>query len=51
MTCHDLLATATSHPPLAHHVPLRDATVVARLKAAGAIVLRKTNLTGSTAFV
>lgn len=38
------LRTTSSHPPLANHVPKRDATVVARLKAAGAIVLGKTNL-------
>ena len=38
------LKTTSSHPPLANHIPSRDATVVARLKAAGAIVLGKTNL-------
>lgn len=38
------LRTTSSHPPLANHVPSRDATVVARLKAAGAILLGKTNL-------
>lgn len=38
------LKTTSSHPSLANHVPSRDATVVARLKAAGAIVLGKTNL-------
>lgn len=38
------LRTTSSHPPLANHVPMRDATVVARLKAAGAIVIGKTNL-------
>ena len=38
------LKTTSSHLPLANHIPVRDATVVARLKAAGAIVLGKTNL-------
>lgn len=38
------LRTTSSYPPLANHVPSRDATVVARLKAAGAIVVGKTNL-------
>ncbi|WP_375803800.1 amidase [Azonexus sp.] len=38
------LKTTSSHPPLANYIPARDATVVARLKAAGAIVLGKTNL-------
>ncbi len=38
------LRTTSSHPPLSNHVPAKDATVVARLKAAGAIVLGKTNL-------
>ncbi len=38
------LRTTSSHPPLASHVPARDATTVARLKAAGGIVLGKTNL-------
>lgn len=38
------LKTTSSYPPLANHVPSRDATVVARLRAAGAIVLGKTNL-------
>ena len=38
------LRTTAGHPPLASYVPERDATVVARLRAAGAIVLGKTNL-------
>ncbi len=48
-TCKDTLATAglrttASHPPLADYVPSTDATVVARMKNAGAILLGKTNL-------
>ena len=38
------LRTTSSHRPLAGYVPERDATVVARLRAAGAIVLGKTNM-------
>lgn len=38
------LRTTASHPPLAHYVPATDATVVARLKAAGAVLVGKTNL-------
>ncbi|MDR1967894.1 MAG: amidase [Burkholderiaceae bacterium] len=38
------LRTTSSHPPLTNHIPSRDATIVARLKSAGAIVLGKTNL-------
>ena len=38
------IKTTSSHPPLANYTPSRDATVVARLKAAGAIILGKTNL-------
>lgn len=38
------LRTTSSHPPLRNHVPAVDATIVARLKAAGAIVLGKSNL-------
>ncbi|MCB9760767.1 MAG: amidase [Alphaproteobacteria bacterium] len=38
------LRTTAGHPPLRDHTPTRDATVVARLRAAGAIVLGKTNL-------
>ena len=39
-----LLTTSGGTPELMAHVPARDATVVARLKAAGAIVFGKTNL-------
>ncbi len=38
------IKTTSSHPPLANYIPSRDASVVARLKAAGAIILGKTNL-------
>src|SRR4051812_18730606 len=38
------LRTTGGFPPLANHVPRRDATAVARLKAAGAILLGKTNV-------
>ena len=38
------LRTTSSFPPLADYIPARDATVVARLKAAGAILLGKSNL-------
>jgi len=38
------LRTTASHKPLAHHVPGRDATVVARVRAAGAVILGKTNM-------
>ncbi|MBS1161244.1 MAG: amidase [Proteobacteria bacterium] len=38
------LRTTSSFPPLADHIPSRDATVVARLKAAGAVLLGKSNL-------
>lgn len=38
------LRTTSSHPPLRDYVPASDATVVARLRAAGAIVLGKSNL-------
>ena len=38
------MRTTSSHKPLAGYVPQRDATVVARLRAAGAIVLGKTNM-------
>ena len=49
ITIEDLHATAGmrstfgGYPPFADHVPAADATVVARLKAAGAIVVGKTN--------
>ncbi len=39
-----LLTTSGGTPELMAHVPSRDATVVARLKAAGAVVFGKTNL-------
>ena len=38
------LRTTAGHPPLAGHVPQTDSTVAARLKAAGAILLGKTNV-------
>ena len=38
------LRTTSSHPPLADYVPVEDATVVARMRHAGAIILGKTNL-------
>jgi amidase len=38
------IRTTSGYPPLADYIPAEDATVVARLKAAGAIVLGKTNL-------
>ena len=38
------LRTTSGFPPLANHIPDSDATVVARLQAAGGIVLGKTNL-------
>ncbi|WP_375746222.1 amidase [Corallococcus interemptor] len=38
------LLTTSAHPDFARYVPARDATVVARLKAAGAILFGKTNL-------
>jgi amidase len=37
------LRTTSSYQPLANYVPKQDATVVARLRAAGAIILGKTN--------
>jgi amidase len=36
--------TTVGHPPLAEHVPTSDGTVAARLRAAGAILLGKTNV-------
>jgi amidase len=38
------LRTTSSYKPLADHVPERDATAVARLRRAGAIVLGKSNM-------
>ncbi|RKH09439.1 amidase [Corallococcus sp. CA047B] len=38
------LRTTSGHPLLAEYVPTEDATVVARLKAAGGILFGKTNL-------
>ena len=38
------LRTTSGFPPLSEHVPNADATVVARLRTAGAILLGKTNL-------
>ena len=37
------LKTTCSYEPLANYIPKKDATVVAKLKAAGAIILGKTN--------
>jgi amidase len=49
MTIKDALETAGlrttgGHPPLKDHVPERDAPAVARLRAAGALLLGKTNV-------
>ena len=38
------LLTTAGYPPLKNYVPQQDATVVARLRNAGAIILGKTNL-------
>ena len=38
------MRTTAGHPPLAAHVPRTDSSVAARLRAAGAIVLGKTNV-------
>src|SRR3954449_4080236 len=38
------LRTTTGFPPLADHVPSKDGTVAARLKAAGGILMGKTNV-------
>lgn len=49
MTIKDALETAGlrttgGYPPLASHVPQKDATAVARLRAAGAVLMGKTNV-------
>jgi amidase len=49
MTIKDALETAGlrttgGHPPLADYVPERDASAVARLRAAGAVLIGKTNV-------
>jgi len=49
MTIKDALETAgvrttAGYPPLSGHVPTKDATAVARLKAAGAVLIGKTNV-------
>ncbi len=38
------LRTTSSYPPLANYVPTENATVVARLRTAGVVILGKTNL-------
>src|SRR5687767_9246820 len=38
------MRTTAGHPPLADYVPQDDGTVAARLKAAGAIIMGKTNV-------
>lgn len=38
------LKTTSSHPPLAGNVAQEDASIVARLRAAGAVILGKTNV-------
>lgn len=38
------LRTTSGHPPLKDYIPATDATAVARLKAAGVVILGKTNL-------
>lgn len=38
------ILTTSSHKPLANYLPSQDATAVTRLKAAGAIILGKTNI-------
>lgn len=38
------IRTTASHPPLQHNIPNTDATVVKKIKEAGAIILGKTNM-------
>ncbi len=38
------LRTTAAYPPLEDYIPTRDATAVARLRAAGAVVMGKTNI-------
>lgn len=38
------LRTSFGYRPLSHHVPRRDATVVERVRAAGAVIIGKTNI-------
>src|SRR5690606_13175409 len=38
------LRTTAAYPPLKDFIPTRDATAVARLREAGAVVLGKTNI-------
>lgn len=44
--CHETagMLTTAGHPPLAGNVPTRDGTVARRMRAAGAILLGKTNV-------
>ncbi len=38
------MRTTAGYPPLAHYIPAQDGTVAARLRAAGAVLLGKTNV-------
>ncbi|HEX5166070.1 MAG TPA: amidase family protein, partial [Thermomicrobiales bacterium] len=44
--CHETagMRTTSGHPPLANYVPAADGTIAGRLRAAGAIILGKTNV-------